>query len=179
MIRRWGCLLLFALLLAGCGNWARTGGRFLSEGYAVDLPRQWFRLRNVNYLLMTRDGTALQSLTISRLPANVRLPHTKRTLAEDMLQLEVAEAVLDDLAFDENKGHLTVCSSDPAFVGGEPGFRLELTYRDRKDLQYRMVAYGVLSGNWFYALQYEAPERYYFSRDAADFERIVGSFSFR
>jgi len=179
VIRRCGCLLLLALLFAGCGNWARTGGHFLSEGYAVDLPRQWFRLRNVNYLLMTRDGTALQSLTISRLPANVRLPHTKRMLSEDMLQREVAEAVVDDLAFDENKGHLMVRSSRPAFVGGVPGFRLELTYRDRKDLQYRMVAYGVLSGSWFYALQYEAPERYYFGRDATDFERIVRSFRFR
>ena len=171
--------VMAVLLLAGCGNWARTGGPFEQPGQAVELPDRWYRFRNVDYLLMTRDGPPLQSITISRFPVNVPLPHTARELTEGMLPLEAAETVLDDLAFDGTAGHLEVLENGPAVVGGLPAFRVLLSYHNRNGVAYRSVIYGVLQDRWLHLLRYAAPQRYYFDRDLAAFEAIVGTFTLR
>jgi hypothetical protein len=167
------------LVLGSCGNWARTGGPFEQPGQAVVLPSGWYRLQNMDYLLLTRDGPPLQSITISRLPVGVPLLNTARELSEGMLPLEAAETVLDDLSFDGTMGHLEVLESEPAVVGGLPGFRVLLSYRDRNDLAYRSVIFGVLQDRWLHLLRYAAPQRYYFDRDLSAFEAIAGSFTLR
>lgn len=166
-------------LIAGCGNWARTGGRLEMGGREVDLPDRWYRLKNIDYLLLTRDGPPLQSVTVRRQYVDFPLLNTARTFAAGMLPAEVAETVLDDLSFDERIGHLEVLDNRPAAVTGLPGFRIELSYRDRQDLAYRAVIYGVLAGRWVHLLRYDAPQRYYFDRDLAAFESIAGSFMIR
>jgi hypothetical protein len=171
-------LMMVLLLLNGCGAWSRTGGSHRLIDFSADLPAGWFRLKDVDYLLLTRDGPLLQSVTVSRLPAGGVLPHSLRTIAPGMLPLEAAEAVADDLRFDEAIGHFEVVESRPAVVGGLPGFRMTAVYRNMKDLRCKMVYYGVLRGPWFYGLRYDAPLRHYFDRDLAAFESIVGSFSF-
>jgi hypothetical protein len=165
------------LLLAGCGSWARTkDGPFELSGQSVRLPSGWYRLKDAGFLLLTRDGPPLQTVVVSRHPVDVPFPHTARTVSEGMLPVEAAEAVLDDLAFDETIGHLEVLENAPAVVGGLPGFRIATAYRDRNDLAYRSVTCGVLAGRWLHLLRYAAPRRHYFDRDLGAFEEIVRSF---
>lgn len=178
-MKRLTALLAAVLLLAGCGNWARTGGRLDLGDREVDLPDRWYRLKNVDYLLLTKDGPPLQSVTVLRHYVDIPLPNTARTFAGGMLPAEVAETVLDDLSFDERIGHIVVRENRPAAVAGLPGFRISLSYRDRQDLAYRAVIYGVLANQWVHLLRYDAPQRYYFDRDLAVFESIAGSFMIR
>jgi hypothetical protein len=110
---------------------------------------------------------------------NVPLPHTARELTEGMLPLEAAETVLDDLAFDGTAGHLEVLENVPAVVGGLPAFRVLLSYHNRNGVAYRSIIYGVLQDRWLHLLRYAAPQRYYFDRDLAAFEAIVGTFTLR
>ena len=174
-MRRLLPVIAAVLLLAGCGNWARTGGRLEQDGRSLDLPAGWYRLKDVGYLLMTKDGPPLQSVTARRYPVDMPLPCTARTVSEGMLPAEVAEAVLDDLSFDERIGHFEVLENRPAPVAGKPGFRLSFVGRDRQDLAYRSVVYGVLAGRWLHLIRYDAPQRYYFDRDLAAFEAVAAS----
>jgi hypothetical protein len=46
--------------------------------------------------LITRDGMALQSIRVARIPFDKDPPNTKRKLAKDMLPQEVADVVIGD-----------------------------------------------------------------------------------
>lgn len=172
-------VLATAVLLAGCGAWSKTTGPFAQADHAVQVPAGWYRLKDVDRLLLTREGPSLQSVQIFRMPAVGTLPHSQRPIDAGMLPIETAAAISDDLSFDASIGHFEVVESGPAVVGGRPAFRFVAVYRDVKDLQYKMVYYGVLRGWWFYGLRYDAPLRNYFDRDVAVFERMVDSFAFR
>ena len=63
----------------------------------------------------------------------------------------------------------------PAEVDGHQAFRAEISYKDEDGLLYKGVMYGFMQNNWFYLVRYVAPNRFYFSRDEAKFEKIVKS----
>jgi hypothetical protein len=83
------------LLLAGCQTWVPVGGDFTSSAYnyTVEFPQGWKRLNVVyhqqimekNAVIITRDGPALEYISISRASPDEELPHAKRRFSKGML----------------------------------------------------------------------------------------------
>ena len=93
------------LLLAGCQTWVPVGGEFTSSAhnYTVEFPQGWKRLNAVyhqplvekNAVLITRDGPALEYISISRVSMVEELPYAKRRFSAGMLQEEAAAGRVD------------------------------------------------------------------------------------
>lgn len=176
-------LILLALILAslepGCAAWTLTGGKYVSERdkYEVELPNGWRRPTAMwDALRLTRDGEALQVVKIHRVHIDKDAPHTKRKFMLGMLPQEVAEVVIDDFRSNPNIGDHQVIENVPAKVGGHPGFRMVYTHQTKKGLKRKGAYYGVLVNDWYYYLVFEAPARYYFSKDHQTFERLKETF---
>lgn len=99
----------------------------------------------------------------------------KKVLKANMLPQEVADFILDILRSDKKLSQFTLVKNEPAQLGGKDGFRLVYTFMINK-VRYRNIYYGMLQDKTFYRISYSAPVRYYFDKDVAAFEKIVGSF---
>jgi hypothetical protein len=69
-----------------------------------------------------------------------------------------------------------VIENSPMVIGGIPGFRAVYTYKNKDGLKCKSVSCGMLAGEWFYGMIYNAAERYYFDKDVETFEKVVQSF---
>ena len=171
------CLLV--LMTGGCATWVAVGGKQTESKYnfEVVLPDGWRKLNLAkDALLITRDGFSLQLIRVSRIPVDQDLNHTKKKFARDMLPQEAAEIVIDNFRSNPAIVGQMILSNTPAEIGGQAGFRLETSYRTTEGLTKNGILYGFLSDDWYYELLYEAPQRHYFEKDAAVFERIKNSF---
>jgi beta-barrel assembly-enhancing protease len=169
---------LATMFLSSCATWTIVGGKYeaTGDGYEVELPTGWRRFMPYREgLSITRDGMELQSVRIVRLPFDKDPPNTKRKIAMGMLPQEVAEVVIDDLRSNRNIGNVEVVENAPVLVAGHSGFRVVYTYQTGANLRKKAVYYGVLIGQWYYFLSYQAPTRYFFERDLSVFEKIRSS----
>jgi len=173
-------LAVAVILAAGCAPWTQVGGVYKSESqnYCVDLPQGWMRWGESEHLLISRDGVLLQNIQIVRHNVKDPLKHTKKKLAKDMLPQEAAEVLLDNAASNPGSTDFRVLENSPVPIGGLPGFKATYTYRNRDGLKCKSVCCGVLAGETFFAITYNATERYYFDKDIETFWKIVQSFAF-
>jgi hypothetical protein len=173
-------ILCAVLLMAGCAHWVKTEGPYTSDSqsFAVDPPQGWMRSNSDKMFLITRDGTLLQRIVISRigLSDEKQFNATRKRVTGEMLPQEVAEIVADDIQSEKNITSVTVEETTPATISGKPGFRLQLVYSTKEGLRYRFICYGLVSGKYLYRIMYAAPVRYYFDRDLPAFEKVASSF---
>lgn len=177
-MKKW--LVLLALLAVGCAPWVRVGGVYqdTEKNFSVDLPQGWMKSNTAESLLITRDGMLLQMIFIERVKATDELRHTKKKLEPSMLPHEAAEVIADNIGSDPSITDFTLLENAPTTIANRPGFRLQYTFKNKDGLQFKGMYCGFLSGDWFYALRYTAPARYYFDKDVGTFERVLNSFSF-
>lgn len=170
-------LLVATFLLNGCAPWIRTGGPYTAseENIALNLPDGWMRWNTKDYFLITRDGVDLQSILVENINVNAALKHTKKKFRKGMLPSEAAEVILDNIASNGNIHGFQIKDNKPAKINGKSGFRAVFAYKTSDGLKMKGIAYGFMVGEWFYTLQYEAPQRYYFDRDLKTFEGVVAS----
>ena len=171
-------LVLILMLTAGCAVWTQVGGLYTSEpnNYSVDLSQGWMRWGKTDHLLISRDGVLLQNIQIIRHNVKDPLNHTKKKLAKDMLPQETAEIILDNLASNPEITDFRTLETNPMVIGGTPGFRAVYTYKNKDGLKCKSVCCGLLAGEWFYGMTYNAAERYYFDKDIETFNKVVQSF---
>ena len=174
------CVLLLLLVTAACAPWVRVGGGYqhAEKNFSVDLPDGWMRFNNVQYLLVTRDGILLQTISIDRMKVTDSLKHTKKKLALDMLPQEAAEVIADNMNSDTNISDFILLENSPTTIAGRAGFKLVYTYKNKDGLLFKSVYCGFISEDWFYDLRYTAPARYYFDKDLGTFEKVLNSFAF-
>jgi hypothetical protein len=127
-------------------------------------------------LLITRDGLSLQYIQIGRMKIENSLKHTKKKFSKGMLPQETAEVALDNMASNPDILNLEVIENIPATVNGIPGFKAIYTYKSKDGLKLKSIFYGLMIGDWFYSIQYDAAQRYYFDKDLKTFEKILESF---
>jgi hypothetical protein len=174
--------LSLAWLAGGCvtAPWVPAEPVYRNDAhrYTVELPQGWVRFTQApdRDVLVTKDGPLLQHIFIERVPVDSPLKHTKKRLARGMIPQEAAEVLLDNIGSNERITAFEVRENRPARVGGAPGFRAVLTYRTRDGLRMRSIIYGTLVGDTLYVIKYAAPQRYYFDRDVAAFEKVTQSF---
>jgi len=177
-MKKW--IALLALLAVGCAPWVRVGGVYqdTERNFSVDLPQGWMKSNTEKSLLITRDGVLLQTIFIQRVKAGDELPYTKKRLEPSMLPHEAAEVIADNISSNSAITDFTLLENAPAIIANRPGFRLLYRYKNKDGLPFKSMYCGFLSGNWFYALRYTAPARYYFDKDVGTFEQVVKSFAF-
>ena len=170
-------LIVAMFLLNGCAPWIRTGGPFTAaeENVAMVLPDGWMRLNTGDYFLITRDGVDLQYILAEKIGVHDTLNHTKKRFRKGMLPLEAAEVILDNISSGDKVHGLEIKENKPAKIDGRPGFRAVYTYKTNDGLKMKGVIYGLMLGEWYYGINYTAPQRYYFDRDLKTFERVLAS----
>jgi hypothetical protein len=167
------------LLVGGCATfWAPVGGVYTSGSgnYSAVLPEGWMRAGCAEPVVITRDGVLLQNIQIATTPIDKDLKNIKKKLTAGMRPLEAFEAILDGLSSDQSMLNVTAIESTPVDIGGYPGFRAVLTYRNTNGLKMKTIYCGALFKKSFYSLRYTAAERYYFDKDLETFEKLCKSF---
>jgi hypothetical protein len=170
-------LVTVTVLLGACAPWVRTGGPYIATeaNFSMDLPDGWMRRNIKDYFFITRDGADLQYIMAENIHVTDTLKHTKKKFRKGMLPLEAAEVILDNIASDSSNHGFEIKENKSVKIDGKSGFRAVFTYKTDDGLKMKGVVYGVMLGEWFYGMQYAAPQRYYFERDLVTFERVVAS----
>ncbi|MEJ2726022.1 MAG: hypothetical protein P8175_15555 [Deltaproteobacteria bacterium] len=179
MIKKFSWLLL--LLMTACAPWLPVGGPYESPShrFSAVLPEKWMKLRADHDLLLSKDGPFLQYVLIQERPIDMPFEHTKKTLQRGMLANEAAQLIIDEISSDRCVHDFRVIENRPARIKGQKAFELLFTHKNRDGLVFKTRYYGIISGDWFYAIRYNAAERYYFDKDIHAFESILSSFELR
>ena len=172
-------ILLIVLMLAmGCAPWVQVGGLYKTEShnYSVDLPQGWMRWNQGDDLLITRDGVLLQNIQIARLNIEEPLKHTKKKFSKGMLPQEMAEIVLDNIASNKDVLDFEMIENSPIRISENSGFKAVYTHKNNDGLKIKSVYCGFIADKWFYGINYNAAQRYYFDKDIKTFENVLKSF---
>ena len=171
-------LATLVITMVGCTPlWVRTGGEFVEKrmNVSVKLPEGWYCMRaDKGVFVATRDGLALQQITVERIHVSDELVHTKKKFSKGMLPHEQANIIIDNNATRKEYLNFSVESNRPAVIDNHKGFRLAYRYKTN-GIPYRSIHYGFMQGDWFYGIRYLSPARHYFDRDSAVFEEAAES----
>lgn len=173
-------VLTLALTLAGCAVWQRVDtprAEAPDKSYSVDLPVGWVRLMlNTDGLEVTRDGLALNRIQVRRVDLAKAFPTLKKAANADMLPSELAELQIAEFKSADQETVISVHENAPAMVGGQPGYRLHLQYRNPRGLGMDRIVQGCATAKGYFTLSYEAPGLHYWQRDLPAFEKAAASF---
>lgn len=171
-------LLLLTLLIGCMGPWLKVDGPY-QDGlgrFAVEPPRGWMRQNTYQHLLVTRDGILLQTITIKRFGIDIDFKYTKKKLSKEMLPMEAAEIVIDDIRSNPALLNFELLENSPRTMDGKQGLKLLFTFKNRDGLKFKNLYCGLLFGDGYYVIRYMAPERYYYDKDIRQFEAVLSSF---
>ncbi len=178
-MKRFLILLGFILLVTSCAHWKPVQGTlaFPQKNYLFVIPQGWYQYHKTDdFLLLTRDGVVLESISISRLPVTEKLEHTRKKLRRDMLPQEISEVILDDLRLNTNLLNFQLLENVPTKIDSFPGFKLTYQYEGNNGVLYKTILLGFIRKSLYYQLKYDAAARYYFDRYLPDFEKVVQTF---
>lgn len=172
-----GCLLL----LVGCIFWTSAGSANENSftHFSVDFPQGWRQVNTNKYLMLTKDGPFLQYVLIQRRPIGQSFKHTKKKLKKEMLPQEAAQIIIDEIFSDRHILDFKVIENSPASIDGRDGFKLLFTYRNKKGSSFKTAYYGLIQGDAFYNLRYNAVRRDYFDKDIKTFQTMLDSFKLK
>jgi hypothetical protein len=154
-------------------GWTRTTTADTWEQVKVDDKPQTLLLEQVT---ASRDGVALQAITVTRRYADTAFPTLKKKTRADMLPIEAADLYVSELRKRYGLERLRVVSNKPTQINGHPGFELVMEFKNDDGLRLRIVSNGFVDKTGFYTINYRAPVLYYFDRDYADYTKLVRSF---
>jgi hypothetical protein len=173
-------LVIIPFLLVGCvpAVWVQEKGvqSFEPLNFSVQMPAGWMRLNKGDFLLVTRDGILLQTIAIDKTAIGKPLKYTRKMLGKGMLPQEAADVVIDNMLSNQNIGAFDLKENIPVTLSGQPGFKITYRHKSKDGVWLKCVEYGLLHGEWFYSIRYQAAERHYFEKDVKTFEEFVKSF---
>jgi len=127
-------------------------------------------------VLITKDGFSLQFIRVTRSPVGNKLQHTEKKFTKGMMPQEAAEIVIQNFRSNPNIMNQQVLANNPTKIGGYPGFNIVVAFQTKTGLTKQSIVCGFLSGSSYYEILYEAPQRYYFTKDESDFEKVKDTF---
>lgn len=198
-MKRLFALIVMAVLTSGCATtayWTMTDDMNRvaeSKSFRMSVPEGWVRSTEADTweqveidgelhpvllesMTVTRDGTSLHAITVTRRYEDNAFPTLKRKSNPGMLPMEAADLYVAELRKRNGLERLEVLSNKPAQVDGKPGFELLLQYRNDDGLRVQVESYGFVDKTGFYTINYRAPYLYYYDRDRREFADLVQSF---
>ena len=182
-MKRLAVLSAVAALASGCvtdeSPWRAAGGKYDAGNWfgpriSMPLPADWMRRNGVeDGLVATRDGFNLQQIAIDRVDPGKPLAHTKKKVTKGMRASELAEVLLDDLRASGGLNGLQVVETRPVTIGGSPGFRATVAFKDGFGLRVKAVLAGTIVESRGFRITYVAPARHYFDQDLATFDAAL------
>ena len=146
------------------------------HAFTITPPAGWMYTTAASDLLASKEGPVLQRIVVEHTDLTKLPKDTKRAVSPGMSAFEAAEAVIGELRADQKMQGFDLKENAPATVGGHPGFKIVFSYRTPDKLYLSEARYGALVGNVLWSVNYVAPARHYFERDAATFESAVQTF---
>jgi hypothetical protein len=176
-MKRWASLLL--LLTTACAPLHQNGDATQAgaQNFSIQMPEQWHELNTPRHLMLTKDGPFSQYILVQQRHLSEPFKHTKRKFRQGMLPQEAAEVVVAEITSDRAVLDFEVIENLPAQVGRFDAFKLVFTYRTTDGLKFKTIYYGVLPGNWYYGIRYNASDKYFTEQDIETFERFINSFA--
>ncbi len=171
-------LAMVPLLISCASVWQPAPPVLEARHWSLEAPDGWMRLTTASYEMLSIDGPYLQYIFIQQQPLAQGLRHTRRKMDHGMLPHETAQVVEDALASDPQIRNFRLLSSQPAFVGEVPGFRLVYAYTDNQGVDTKSIYYGAVVADTFFNIRYTAAQRHYYTKHLSDFEQVVGSLRF-
>ncbi|MFH1488316.1 MAG: hypothetical protein ABII06_05390 [Pseudomonadota bacterium] len=176
-IMRLMAVIIF-LVTAACTTSHQAGGspEASSSNFSIKYPDEWKRLNTERYFILTKSGPFSQYILAQQRPVSKPFKHSNRTLEKEMLPLDAAKTILDEIQKDESISDFMVVDVRPAKVSEYDGFRMVFTYKTKKGYKFKTMYYGFLAGEWLYNLRYNAAEASFLDKDVETFHAVLKSF---
>jgi hypothetical protein len=181
LVNKW-LVIITAVFFSGCtafGLWSplKEGTyKDRSRGFSATVPAGWMRLNQSKEFLITKDGVALNYITVERRKADKKLEFTKKTFSADMTPQDLAEVEIDNFKANDNMREFELRQNEPAALSGHPAYRIEYLSTTPEGLKLEGIQYGFLKEEWVYRIQYEAARQHYFAKYLEDFKGFIESF---
>lgn len=178
---RLACLVTMLIITSGCATWTPGTGQTIEEakyGYRMTQPSGWYRepYTRAGTVRLTKDGGALQEIFVGRFKLDKAFPETEKEATAHMLPQELAELYIAEVKRARGFGNLEVLSNEPTSLGGQPGFRVGLLWKNQDGLRYQHSAAGTVNEFGVYLMTYTAPVLHYYRRDLQDFDAALTTF---
>jgi len=162
-------------------SWAKINKPLVvssDKSISVEIPVGWVRAYDDrNQILATYDGLPIQAIEVLRDKHSDKVfEKIEKSSNGNMLASELAELVIAEMKAQSEMVHVNVIDNGPAMIGKNQGFKVQVTYRNQKGLEYGQIIYGFADEKNLYRLFYRAPIIRYFERDKQTFEQVVSSF---
>jgi hypothetical protein len=192
-------VILAALLLAGCVPYSSVDpARATVKGdIAIEPGARWSRVNasigdGWDFVLgsavesWTIDGEKLECVTfhvavedgdpVMKIPGakDKTLPRFRR----DMTPSEIATLVEGALARSLGAPLAPGRNLRPASLGGLPGFRFELSFTPRDEVDRELTAIGAMKDGKLYLVSYQGTRLYHYGRYLPEFERMLETLRF-
>ncbi len=169
-----GWIFLLLLLMTACAPWHLHGE---AQNFSIQMPQEWHRLNTPRHVILTKDGPFSQYILVQQRHLSEPFKHTKRKFRQGMLPQEAAEVIVAEITSDRAVLDFEVIENLPARVSRFDAFRLVFTYRTTDGLKFKTIYYGVLPGDWYYGIRYNASDGCFSEKDIETFERFIRDFS--
>jgi hypothetical protein len=93
-----------------------------------------------------------------------------------MLPQEAAGVIVDEIMSDHRVLNFRVLDHHPTVINDYDGFKIVFTYKTRDGSVFKTVYYGLLKGDYFYSLRYNAAQGHFSQEDMDTFQKVIRSF---
>ena len=173
---------VFILFLSGCSvtAWSPLQSKeykFHGLKFKATIPLDWNR-NNLGGkgLHISKDGMALNFISVKRFKFLGKLKNTGRKYEEGMPIEDIANVTIDNIKSNNGIFNFKVISNVPVIIGGLDAYRLEYSFETEQGLKKKGIVHGLVSEKFVYQLTFEAPRKHYYEKGLPDYESFVSSF---
>jgi len=166
------------ITLGGCAPWTQLKGqeyKFHAGGFKAQVPRDWMKA-NTGFFLMTRDGLALNEVSVKRYRFKDKLEHTAKRFFPQMLPQDLVEVEQDNFRANANITGFEIIRNEPRTIHGQDGYLIEYTFSTMRGLTYHGIQSGFAYDEKVYRIRYEAPQQHYYETALSDFDTFLETF---
>lgn len=171
--------LFFLLLMTACASLHQNGSAIQAgaQNFSIQIPEQWHKLNTPRHVMLTKDGPFSQYILVQQRHLSDPFKHTKRKFYQGMLPQEAADVIMAEITSDRSVLDFEVIENLPARISRFDAFRLVFSYRTTDGLKFKTIYYGVLPGNWYYGIRYNASDKCFSEKDIETFEKFINRFA--
>lgn len=138
-----------------------------SGGFSVQPPAGWVYDTGSRHVVAARNGVLLDGLRVTLIPHKSAFKALKKPSTPESLPEDLAESYVANLQAEGTLSEVQLVSVDPAELGGQPAFRVRLTYRLPAGLggaRMEQVAIGAALPDGLLLATFEGPRIHFFEQ---------------